>query len=51
MTMIFACLYALGRFTGITTVNISLMVQVHGLSNALGFVLCGLLGWMIASRN
>lgn len=51
VTMIFACLYALGRFQGITTVTIPLMAQIHGLSNALGFVLCGLLGWAIAMRK
>lgn len=47
VTMIFACLYAIGRFQGITTVTIPLMAQIHGLSNALGFVLCGLLAWLI----
>jgi len=49
VTMIFACLYAFGRFAGIETVNIPLMAQVHGISNALGFVLCGLLAWAITS--
>lgn len=47
VTMIFACLYAYGRFAGIETVSIPLMTQVHGVSNALGFVLCGLLAWTI----
>lgn len=50
VTMIFACLYAFGRFAGTETVNIPLMAQIHGVSNALGFVLCGLLGWAI-NRN
>lgn len=45
VTMMFACLYAFGRFAGIETINIPLMAQVHGISNAFGFVLCGLLAW------
>jgi len=51
VTMIFACVYAIGRYAGITTVTIPQMAQVHGLSNALGFVLCGLLAWMIEFRK
>ncbi len=50
VTMMFACLYAFGRFAGIETVMIPLMAQVHGISNALGFVLCGLLAWIIANQ-
>lgn len=49
VTMIFACLYAFGRFAGIETVSIPLMAQVHGVSNAFGFVLCGLLGWTLST--
>jgi len=49
VTMLFACLYAVGRFTGSGAVSLPLMVQVHGLSNALGYVLCGLLGWLLAN--
>lgn len=51
VTMIFACLYAFGRFAGIETVGIPLMAQVHGISNALGFVLCGLLAWTTAGTD
>jgi hypothetical protein len=47
VTMIFACLYAAGRFTGNEIIPLPLMAQVHGVSNALGFVLCGLLGWLL----
>lgn len=50
VTMMFACLYAYGRFAGIETVTIPLMTQVHGISNALGFVLCGLLAWAINKK-
>ncbi len=51
VTMLFACLYAMGRFTGSAIVTLPLMAQVHGVSNALGFVLCGLLAWTIANRE
>ncbi len=51
VTMMFACLYAYGRFADIETVTIPLMAQVHGISNALGFVLCGLLAWFIEQRQ
>ena len=51
VTMIFACVYATGRYAGITTVTVPLMAQVHGLSNAFGFVLCGLLAWLIEFRK
>lgn len=51
VTMIFACLYAFGRFAGIETVSIPLMAEIHGVSNALGFVLCGLLAWAIVKAN
>ena len=51
VTMMFACLYAFGRFAGVETVNIPLMAQIHGISNAFGFVLCGLLAWHIVHRQ
>ncbi len=51
VTMIFACLYAVGRWTGNEIVTLPRMAQVHGVSNALGFVLCGLLGWAIAVKQ
>jgi hypothetical protein len=49
VTMLFACLYAMGRFTGAAIVTLPLMAQVHGVSNAMGFVLCGLLAWTVNS--
>jgi len=49
VTMLFACLYATGRFTGSAIVTLPLMAQVHGVSNAVGFVFCGLLAWVIAN--
>jgi len=51
VTMIFACVYAIGRYKEIATVTIPLMTQIHGLTNAFGFVLCGLLAWLIKPRK
>lgn len=45
--VLFIYAYAIGEFTGYYLVSISLMVRIHGVSNALGFALCGLLGWNI----
>jgi len=43
--MLFTYAYAVGRFTGHHWVLIPQMVKTHGVVNALGFVLCGLLAW------
>jgi hypothetical protein len=51
VTMLFAAGYALGQFLGVPIVGIPRMVQVHGWLNAVGFVLCGLLAWMIEKRD
>lgn len=51
VTMIFACLYAIGRWTGNEIVTMPRMAQVHGVSNAIGFVLCGLLGWLRTNQR
>lgn len=51
VTIIFACVYVAGRYAGIATVTIPLMAQFHGLTNAFGFVLCGLLAWLIERRK
>jgi len=42
--------YAWGQFTGRPLVDLSFMTRAHGLVNALGFGLCGLLGWTLAVR-
>jgi hypothetical protein len=47
VTMLFACAYAVGPLAGVTLITIPQMVLVHGWVNAIGFVLCGLLGWTI----
>ncbi len=51
VTMMFACLYAIGRFAGMMPISIPLMAQIHGTSNALGFTLCGLLAWSLLSAH
>ncbi len=43
----FAAAYGVGEFSGVTVVTISRMAQVHGWLNAVGFGLCGLLGWRL----
>ena len=47
IAMLFACAYAVGEFTGAPIVSISQMVMAHGVLNAFGFILCGLLAWTI----
>ena len=43
--MALAGVYALGEFTGRHRLLIPQMAQLHGTVNALGFSLCGMLGW------
>jgi len=44
---LFIYAFAIGEFSGHYLVSISLMVRIHGVCNALGFALCGLLAWNI----
>jgi hypothetical protein len=46
MTLVAA--YAVGEFTGSYWLVIPQMTRFHGPANALGFALCGLLGWTLA---
>jgi hypothetical protein len=46
--MVFAGIYALGKYTGRNWLEIPEMAAVHGVLHALGFGLCGLLGWNLA---
>lgn len=46
-----ALAYALGEFMGIGLISLGQMARIHGPLNALGFALCGLLGWVLAPRN
>jgi hypothetical protein len=45
VTMALALDWALGEATGIPHLPLRWMVATHGLCNALGFAVCGLLGW------
>jgi hypothetical protein len=47
LTMALACAYAIGEATGAWTITIAQMIAAHGWVNALGFGLCGLLGWRL----
>ena len=46
--MILAATYAVGEFTERYWLLIPRMAGIHGTANALGFTLCGLLGWSLA---
>jgi hypothetical protein len=47
--MILAATYAVGEFTERYWLLIPQMARLHGTVNALGFTLCGLLGWSLAA--
>ncbi len=47
LTMALACAYAVGALTEAWTITIPQMIAAHGWVNALGFGLCGLLGWRL----
>lgn len=49
VAMIYAAVYALADFHGEVWVAIPQMARTHGVINALGFSLSGLLGWTLAS--
>ncbi|MDQ7909501.1 YndJ family transporter [Phytohabitans sp. ZYX-F-186] len=44
-TMVLALDWALGQAAGLPHLPVSWMVATHGLANALGFALCGLVAW------
>jgi hypothetical protein len=48
--MILALVWAIGEYPLQAFVNIRQMAEFHGVLNAVGFVVCGLLGWSVASR-
>jgi hypothetical protein len=51
VSMPLALIWAAGRFLDQPTVALSTMARTHGTANALGFALCGLLGWTLAGRR
>ncbi len=49
--MVFAVIYALGKYNGRDWLDIPEMAAVHGVINALGFSLCGLVGWNLVGQG
>jgi YndJ-like protein len=49
--MILAVVWALGEYPLQAFVNIRQMAEFHGVLNAIGFVVCGLLGWSVVSTR
>lgn len=49
--MAFAGIYALGKYTGGNWLEIPEMAMVHGVANAVGFSLCGLMGWNLVGEE
>jgi hypothetical protein len=45
-----AVVYGLGEVQGELIITVPRMAEIHGTINALGFVVCGLLGWRWAAR-
>jgi YndJ-like protein len=45
--MIFAAVWAIGEYPLQAFVNIRQMAEFHGVLNAIGFVVCGLVGWRV----
>jgi hypothetical protein len=48
--MIFAAAYAVGDFAGSEVLTIPQMARTHGIFNAVGFCLPGLLGWILSAK-
>ena len=49
--MLFAGIYALGKYNGRDWLDIPEMAAVHGVINAVGFSLCGLVGWNLVGEK
>ena len=49
--MVFAAAYAIADFMGSDALTIPQMAQTHGLLNAVGFCLAGLLGWIVEKSS
>jgi hypothetical protein len=49
--MVLAVVWAIGEYPLEAFVNIRQMAEFHGVLNAIGFVVCGLLGWSVASSG
>jgi YndJ-like protein len=51
LAMVLAALWAIGEFPLQPFVHLNEMAKFHGTANALGFILCGLIGWTLAKRT
>ena len=49
--MIFAAVWAVGEYPLQAFVNIRQMAEFHGVLNAVGFVVCGLIGWWLVKKS
>lgn len=49
--MTLACVWAVGEATGLAHPDIPVMVATHGVGNAVGLALCGVLGWRVYLRT
>jgi hypothetical protein len=49
--MLLVAVYAVGEATGRAWLTVPQMARLHGAINALGFALCGLLGWALETRG
>jgi hypothetical protein len=49
--MVLAGVWAIGEFPLQPFVHLDEMAKFHGTANALGFILCGLVGWTLSARH
>jgi YndJ-like protein len=49
--MVFAAVWAIGEFPLQPFVHLAQMAKFHGTANALGFTVCGLLGWTLSNHR
>jgi hypothetical protein len=51
VAMVYAGVYALADFLGAVWIAIPQMARTHGMLQAIGFSVCGLLGWIVAENR
>jgi YndJ-like protein len=50
-SMVLAALWAVGEYPLQPFVGLGEMARFHGTANAFGFILCGLVGWILAAKS
>jgi hypothetical protein len=50
-SMVLACLYAYSLVSKKLIINIPKMAEFHGVANAIGFALCGMLAWLLIRKG